>query len=215
MAIDSKIVDGTGKKHHAKVNKFKALKTYSSPPELPAIGTQNDFNFYRSEFTGMNVNGSTTPVNFTLASDPLVDIVVTHIIILIADGSVAHNKFGGIAELANGFNLKVTQEGVDTYFYQNIKTTGQMLIKSGMFFPYGDYSSAYIIPNFIGTSDGVIIRMDVKDFFPGVQGGLRIGRGTKNTIIATVRDNLTSLDDFSVTFFGHTHQDLNDTKDIT
>ena|SRR4030067_1935368 len=216
MSIDTKLIDGSGQKYHAKVNKYKALKVYVSPPELPASGSLNTYNFYKSEFTAMNVNGSVTPVEWILGASvyPSVDIIITHISILIADGSVSHGKFGAIAALTNGFDLRVVQEGVDTYLYQNIKTTGQMLIASGMFSPYGDGASAYIIPNFLGTSDGVIVRMDIKDFFPGIQGGIRLGRSSKNKIVATVKDNLSTLDDFKMTFFGYTQIELPESGDV-
>jgi hypothetical protein len=61
----------------------------------------------------MNVDGGTTPVAFTAAPPTNKNIIVYRLLLVMEDASMSWKKFGGIAALTNGVDIKVTEDGVE------------------------------------------------------------------------------------------------------
>jgi len=61
----------------------------------------------------MNVDGGLTPVNFTAAPPANKNIIVYRLMLVMEDASMSWKKFAGIAALANGLVIKVTEDGVE------------------------------------------------------------------------------------------------------
>ena len=208
MALKVFLTDSdTGKKLRLSDDGALYANVVSAPP--PAAGTSNRTQFLTGNLgstglgfgtTNLNVDGSVTPQSFYVEAATDYDIHIQQINIIIIDGSISHSKFGAITALTNGFDIYATESGNQTYFIQNAKTGGEVIVQSGIGKPFGDAATAFIIPNFSGNSDGMIITIPVFQFVPD---GLRIGRGTSDRLTAVVKDNLTGLDGLQVVVFGY------------
>ena len=204
-------LDGIGKAFRARVSSHNALYTCSIAPDIPDVGEENRYRFYAVSLgssgadagtTNQNVDGSVVPQEFYISSDMRYDIHVMGICIIIADTGVAHNNFGNVSALAIGWDLIFVESGDVTYLIQKAKTGGQVIAKSGLGRPYGDGVTSFELLNWTGTTDAQTIFIPVGEYIPG---GLRIGRGTNDSLVSIVNDNLTGLTEFSVQIFGYRH----------
>jgi hypothetical protein len=152
----------------------------------------------------MNIDG-TTPQTFYISSNLDYDLYITHVVAIIADTAIVHNKFGNVDALTNGWSLYVRESGVKTYLIEEAKTGGQVLAQSGLMSPYGDLTSVNELANWTGTEDAQTITMPVTEFVPG---GIRIGRGTQDRIVSLVQDDLQGLTEFTVRVLGYRHYDI-------
>lgn len=149
--------------------------------------------------TNMNVDGSSTPVTFEISAFTDADIYVTQVVIIIADNTVSANKFGSLAALTNGFNLHVSQDGTNTNIITNAKTEGQVMTQSGMNEAFGSAGSINEIGAYTGNNDARIITIPMDRYIPD---GLKLPANTADRIVATISDNLTGLEEFSVRVLG-------------
>ena len=185
-----------------KVDKHGSIHVSILPNELSASGVTNRYRFYHEQITGMNVNGSVTPVDFSVGAHLLYDIFINTLIIVVGDSAVTHSNFGALSALSVGWDLKVLEYGNTTYLVEKAKTGGQLLVKSGLYESFGTGADVGELVNWTGTQDAQVIKMRLNDIIPG---GFRIGRGTQDKLIATVNDNLTGLDTFTIDLFGYYH----------
>lgn len=152
------------------------------------------------------VNGSVTAQEFFIQASNDFDIRIMAIAILIADasagGGVAHNTFGAVSALTNGWDLSITEAGDETFLVKSAKTGGQVLAQTGFSNPYGDGVTSFELSNYTGNDDAQTIAIPIGRIVPN---GLRLGRGTTDRITATVRDDLTGLTEMYVRVFGYRH----------
>lgn len=212
MAISTQIINGGGNRNKLKVNPDGSINTTQTPnPPVPSTGTVNTFRFLSGVMgsTGMdsgtinlNVDGSATAQEFTVDSDEDFDIHVMQVVFIVADSAVVHSKFGNINALTNGFDLEIVEEGVTTKLINAVKTGGQLIAQTGFTHPFGDGTLSFELSNWTGTEDAQVAVMSLHDFVPG---GIRIGRGSQNKLIARVNDDLTGLTEFTVRVLGYKH----------
>ncbi|OQW92822.1 MAG: hypothetical protein BWK78_00400 [Thiotrichaceae bacterium IS1] len=191
------------------ITEFKAFEEVTGvsmfPPYPPPPGTPNRVRYFQSFLksgsgqANMAVNGSLNPQSFAIDASPNYDIHITQLVMAIACNSAAHNRFGDIATVPNGWNLKLTEDGDVTYLARNVKTTGQAIIELGANRPFGDATTVFQIVNWSGNSDAIII---FTDFAEKVPYGLRIGRGNVDKLESIVSDNFSSLVSFTICVFG-------------
>ena len=114
MSLKNNIVDGTGTGFKAKVNTEHALLVSQVPNDVPVVGTPNRYRYHNEAcsntigVTNQAVDGSITPVEFTIDSNLEYDIHIMKIVVIIADASVVHNSFGAgspVVVLTNGWDL--------------------------------------------------------------------------------------------------------------
>jgi hypothetical protein len=213
--LKTKIEDGKGTGYKAHVTKnHELLVTQSTVPIFPPAGSENPLRYYTalmgtsgadSGTTSMNVNGSVTSQIFYIQADTTADIRVMTILVTIIDGSIAHNKFGAIAALTNGFILKLTESGEDVYLINEAKTGGEMIQQTGITNIFGGNTTANIIQNFSSNYDALFVSIPIFRYIPS---GLRIGLGGIDKITAIVQDDLTGLVDMFVRVIGYRHFDI-------
>lgn len=222
MSIKHRIVDGKGSGNEAAVTDHNALVV------SPVLATASLFSELTMSLKGTSVsgedvtipryynkslsqngagvtidmigNGSVTPLQFWMDSEELSDIVICQMVIVLADTTVATNKFGALAELTVGWDLKVTQNGTDTYIIEKAKTGGEILVQSGMNSPFGNGGDVNEIVSFVGIEDALIMTIPMDRYIPG---GLRLTHGTTDRITAVVNDNHTGLTQFRVRCIGY------------
>lgn len=196
-------------KRKLKIDENGALLASVIVPPPPPPGTSNKQRFYTALLgsggadTGtlsQKVDGSVAPQTFYVGASDEFDIHIIQITVLIIDAGVKLNKFGGIAALATGWDLVLKDAGQDTFVVTKAKTSGDLVLQSGFSNSFGSGASAFIITNWLATSDASVANLDVGSWVPG---GLRIGRGTLDQLTAVVNDDLTGLDDMFVRVFGY------------
>ena len=185
-------------------------------PPLPPIGSVSRQRLY-AQYLGttgeieegldtgnadQGVNGSVTAQEFFIQASNDFDIRIMAITILIADTAVAHNDFGAINALTNGWDLSITEAGEETFLIKSAKTGGQVLAQTGFSNPYGDGVTSFELSNWTVNNDAQTISIPIGRIVPN---GLRLGRGTTDRITATVRDDLTGLTEMYVRVFGYRH----------
>lgn len=126
----------------------------------------------------MNVNGSVTPVPFWLPADATEDLYIDKVILVIEDTAIDFAKFGNLAALTNGFDLKLKQGGVDTLLLDKAKTNYEILRQSGADFDVVNKKDA-------SNNGGIIIRF--------LLDSPRLIAGSSDEIRAVVNDNLSTL----------------------
>jgi len=204
--IQSEIKDGGGTDRSATVTTHNALEVALEIPDVPEIGTKNRLQFntvYLGSEGGdagainMAVDGSVTPQEFYYSSQQDYDVLIDRFIIVLVDGSVAYNKFGAVAALPNGFRLSVIEANQETVIIDDASTTGELVALTGAISEHdilGNYNA--------GNDDAFILNYSING---PLSNGLRIGRGTQDRIVATVKDDLTELVTFNIRAVGARH----------
>lgn len=60
----------------------------------------------------MNIDGSVTPVDFTLSPPSGKKYIISLVMLVMEDGLMTYNTFGGITALINGVRFRVTESGI-------------------------------------------------------------------------------------------------------
>jgi hypothetical protein len=205
------IKDGTGSKREAKVDSRHALEVAVVIPDTPDEGAPNRLRYFSglvgstgtdSGVTSMNVDGSGTPAEFFIGSDPEFDIKITRAIIFIEDSNQSNKTFGFLTELSIGWDLKIEESGEETILIDKAKTNGEVLFQvSPPIFGTND-KALNNIGDTTGTNQGFLVDFDIEKAVPG---GVRLGRGTQDKIVSVINDSLLGLTDFTVRLIGYRH----------
>jgi len=178
---------------------------------VPPVGTLSRYRYYNallgstgadSGTLNMNVDGSGTPQEFYIRAHTDYDLYLKILIIIIADGTVAHNTFGAVAALATGWDLKLTEGRDDTFIINKAKTGGQAIAQGGFAHAYGADATSFKLTKWTANDDATTVVIPLHHIIPG---GARIGRGTMDQLTSVVRDNLEGLTEFTVRALGRRH----------
>lgn len=205
MSSKTCIKDGTGSGFYAHVTEDHALLVteqnrngFQTPDEfLTRYKLFRGFLTNSSGSKDLNVNGSVTPVDFSVSSENGKVLYVVHIRVLLNGtyfemGTQDFRRFGtataGGAALTNGITLKVIQAGIVTnLFAEPIKRTGE-------FFNYSDdYVNLY---NAVGAQED-FLSFDFRFEQPVV-----LPEAVDDKLIMTINDDLTSIVLFQVAVRG-------------
>lgn len=202
MTIKTVIAAGNGTGDTAHVNEYRALRVTNFPAELLPTGTINRKAIHSSVLAGLNVNGSVLPVEFKIEGDPeeKYDLFITRIVITISDTTTSHNKYGAINKLQTGTDFYIVENGEKTLLMSEVKTGGELIVKSGMFSAYGDGTTVNEVTSWAANDNAQVVVMDFNQI---IKGGLRLGRGTFDYFGVMVNDNLTSLSDHFIQVIGY------------
>lgn len=171
-------------------------------PSPPPPGTSNTTIYLRGLLgssglyagaTNQNVDGSITPQVFYVLANPNYDYIIQKIRVVIADDQVNNRRFGNENPLINGWDLKLTENGEESFIIQSGSTFGECILQSG-----GRY---FEVINYSGNSDayGFDILLSAEDKVDG----LRIGSGNSDKLESIINDNLIGLEIFQVFVFGY------------
>lgn len=139
----------------------------------------------------MNINGSVTPMEFTVTSEPG-KILYISIMRFIINGTYFEmntqdfRRFGaatvGGGSLTNGITLVAFQGGVQTSLF------AYPIRQSGDFFDYAD--------DFINLTNAVSAQSDFLSFDMHFLQPVVLPEAVEDRMVLTIRDNLTSVDQF-------------------
>jgi hypothetical protein len=206
MATPVIIKNGYGREGRLRVSEEGAAHVvqHTHPPLTEGILSIPYRDFFRdpSGSNAMDVNGSATPVEFSINAEQERDVYVKNVSLIIADAGSTLNDFGNLPALTNGvlFAWSNQQEG-SVEIHEGIKTNFQF-IRLALGNPsFGDATNAFRAPNVSGTSEAYIPVLDFSTIF-GMPWGFRLRKGTTDKLTFTVRDNLSGLDQFDAIAYG-------------
>jgi hypothetical protein len=133
----------------------------------------------------LTVDGSATPVNFRIESDPDFDIIINQIVLAGSDGSIKLTNFFGLnSPLTNGIVISFQSDDTDGLFRTIRSTTDYLSFSSGDNNVYSEQGSAAAF-SFRTLNPPLIIRKT------GTHGG---DAADDDYIQITIQDNLVGLD---------------------
>jgi len=205
MAGKVHIKDGTGSGYSAQVTEDHALLVteqnrngFQTPDEF--LTRYKLFRGFLEDSGGshdMNVNGSVTPVEFSVSSEPGKVLYIVMIRVLLNGtyfemGTQDFRRFGtatvGGAALTNGITLQAIQSGVITNLF------AEPITRTGDFFNYSDdYVNLY---NAVGAQE------DFLSFDFSFEQAIVLPESVDDRLIMTVNDDLSSIDLFQVAVRG-------------
>lgn len=168
--------------------------------EFPFVDNFKDSNGSSS----LAVNGSSTNVVFSISAVSDYDIYISEIQIIIADtGTLALNKFGDLSALTNGVRClwNVNPEG-SVVLSDNMKMVRDFIQFGNATIGFGDGVNAFLADvSGGGTEKAYLPAVDFTKKF-GMRDGLKLTRGSSDSITFIVRDDLTGLTAFNITANG-------------
>jgi hypothetical protein len=142
------------------------------------------------------------PVIYSVNADPVMDIYIKTISVVIADASATLQKFGNVAALTNGCRiLWQTSDLGEAVLRDDVKTNWDFVKWCRGNPSFGDGAGAFRASNVSGTSEGYLFVMDTVSVF-GVSYGLRLRAGTNDKMCIIVRDDTTGVDEFTAEVTG-------------
>ena len=209
MSIDVKLICG-GNATAASITDENALYVQDQgiPPPNPKGRAQIFRQFMTNDGTSsgsndMQVDGSTTAVEFWVQADSTNDLYISSLSFVISDASATLNKFGNITALTNGCDLEYFTDGGTTTIANALKTNFDFVRLCLGNPSFGDSAGAFRASNVEGTSEGYLPVLDLKNVF-GIPWGIRLRPGSSDKIILRVNDNTTGVDAFNCITYGFT-----------
>lgn len=155
--------------------------------------------------TDMRVDGSVNEQIFTIKpkeGEQIRDRYIASINFVIADAGATLDKFGNIAALSNGMELRwVTDEFGTVVIADNLISNWEFVRLCGGKPAFGATTGAFRASNVAGSSEGYLIQIDFDEIF-GIQWGFRLRHGTNDRIELVVKDNITGVDQFDAICYG-------------
>lgn len=205
MTIRMKIDDGEGTGRAAAVTENNALRVQAvpetsvgvPPDDLANLRLYRDF-LKNGSSPNANVNGSVTPVEFSISSQLGKNIWITSVKFIFEDVSLEMNtqdfrRFGtatgGNTPLTNGLLFRTVQGG------ETIEIFAEPIVYMGDFFTYAD--------SYLNLLNSVASQTDFLTFNFEFEKPVVLPQGGNDSIRLVVRDNLTSIDKFQVIVRGY------------
>lgn len=211
MSVTSEILDGQGRGNRLKVNgEGEAhVVVHPHPPKdetLEPLPFRQYFTL-TGESSGDNdmaVDGSSTNQVFSISATEDTNIYIKYISVVIGDGgTVALNKFGSLSELTNGVSWSWFNQKEGSYeLHEGIKTNLEFIRIGANTKGIGTGTDAFLADvSGGGTEKSYLPNIDTSQTF-GLTWGIRLTKGTTDSINFTVKDNLTDLTTFNIVGYG-------------
>ena len=180
---------------------MQVVTQFTCPPLLPQ--KNKFFRQYLKTAAGsydMQVDGSTTNVDFFISASDVNDRYITTVSFEIADVGAKLNEFGAIAALTNGCVFEYHRSGEVVVIHEALKTNWDFVRLSLGTPAFGRTTASFIASNVSGNSEGVIPVVDFARLMPPY--GIKLDRGTLQRLTLRVRDNTTGVDSFNAIAYG-------------
>ncbi|NBT49980.1 MAG: hypothetical protein EBT12_00230 [Marivivens sp.] len=205
MALDVRIVDGAGGRGKGALDLGGGLTVTMNP--YPAHSDVDITKIYRENLKNsagsedMRVDGSTTPVEFSVSADPEVDIFITTVSFLISDAGATLKDFGALAELTNGCDFYYSNSQGEVNIATGLKTNFSLIRLCSGLPSFGDGANAFRGANVTGTAEAFFPIFSFQTF--GLPFGVRLAAGSVQKIGFRVNDDLsTGLEAFDAICYG-------------
>jgi len=200
------LTDGIGNGFLAKVDDRQALRV--SPSIAPPLEVQQVIPFRQfltddglsTGSNDMQVDGSTTSVEFWVPASTTADRYITQLSFLIADAGAGMDTFGNITALTNGCNLFFDRATGVITIHDTLKSNLDFVRLCLGQPAFGTAADSFRIKKAIGTSEGYIPVLDLARLVPPF--GIKLDLGTKQRFVLEVRDDTRGVDAFDAIAYG-------------
>ncbi len=207
--IGFKIFDGFGRKNSWRINGEGEGSVVIHPhPPKDEVKTAIPFRQFFTDdgsatgTTNMRVDGSTNNVDFFIQAIATRDIYIKTISVLIADVNATLDKFGTLTALTNGVEFKWVSAELGTVTIAAALKTNFAFVRLALGDPaFGTGANAFQAANIAGNSEGYLPVIDLAKVF-GPPWGLRLKKGTLDSLRFTIKDNVTTIDGFDIIGYG-------------
>ncbi len=208
MTVPVNIFDPTTDNHwHINGEGEGSVVVHTHPPVDETVSALPFRQFFTDDGTAtgssdMLVDGSVINVDFSITAQPTVDIYIKTLSVIVADAGARLNLFGAIAELTNGVLFTHNTNESGTLVLHEGITTNLKFVRLGLNNPpIGSGTSAFRADLTGGGADAYMPVIDFKQLF-GMPWGLRLRKGSNDTVKFTIRDNVSTIDQFDVVGYG-------------
>lgn len=205
MSIVTQIVGTDRSTGPAEVQDGALVVTSRSLPEQNPPFLQAPFS---TEFTNsagssdMRVNGSTTPVQFTIPAEQTFNVYISSIAFIIADQNATLDKFGALAALTNGCTLSYfSGETGEVTIKDELKSNFDFVLLCQGDPAFAGSGGAFRANNVQGNSEGYLPTLKFDSIF-GLPSGLLLRGNSVDKLIITINDNVTGVDRFQAFAYG-------------
>lgn len=203
MSIVSQILGITG--NLLKINKDGSIQAVvNTHPPLEEATTLIPFrNYFKNNGSiEMDVDGSVTPVDFTIEALQDRTITIKSLFITIVDAGATLSSFGNIGSLTNGLDFEWNTQDFGVVTIANEIQSNFDLISLGGGQPaFGDSGNAFKAQNVVGNEEAYISFVDFEKIF-GFQYGIPLRKGTKDKLVFRVNDNISQVTQFRIIAYG-------------
>ena len=153
--------------------------------------------------TDMRVAGTlAVPITFSIVASTLADRYITAVSFFIADDNPTLAQFGAITALTNGCLFSYETKAFSTQIVPTLKSNFDF-VRSALIFPAfssGSSNDAFKSGTVLGTAEAYTPVIKFSDWLPPF--GLKLSRGSLDSISFLVRDNTTAIDGFDAIAYG-------------
>lgn len=209
MSINVEIQDGRGTNSKVKVSDEGVLNVVEHPhpplnESIYPLPFRARFVQDGTSISNMNVNGSSTPIEYCVCASNDYDLYIKTTFVEIEDsGTPTLNKFGALTALTNGVEfIYYKQDFGDYQLHDGIKTNKEFIRLGIDTHGIGTGTEAYLADvSGGGTSKSYLPIIDWGEMC-GMRYGIRLAKGSKDKLIFRIKDNLTGLVTFDAIAYG-------------
>ena len=166
-----------------------------------ALGNKPLFKKEYSEYlqngsnSSMDVNGSTTPVIFSISSSATATIVIERFVIYMEDGATIYKALMNIENIPDGegFNISKTINNNQTQILKYINNSRELHLKTGVLFTAND--------DFMRVNNRT--SMDHATFYFDPHSPIILKKGSNDVISSEINTNLNGLDSMFINCIGY------------
>lgn len=205
LKVKRVIEDAQGTGVGAKVSDLGALKVNNQNfPDRNDPNNAIPITGYLTDVNGSidaRVNGSVTPIDFSVKAQENSDIYLNALSFKLADANAQLNEWGKIGVLAVGFDLIYsTQELGERVLATGIQTSFDLIRLCQADPAFSQGVESFRASNVVLGSEGYLPNLKFESF--GLPFGIRLKRGTFDKLIFRVNDNVTGVDAFDIFYYG-------------
>jgi hypothetical protein len=205
MTIKVHLTDSKGNSKGVRISEEGALQVvaHPHPPSVESLSSIPYREYFKNGASSdMRVNGSTTNVEFSINADQKKDLYIKTISVVISDSGATLSKFGNISALSEGVEIKWQTSELGTTIIADALKTNFDFVRMGLGEPaFGDGTTAFRGNNVSGSSEAYIPVIDFQKLF-GISYGLRLRKGSTDKLVFTIKDNVSTIDQFDAIAYG-------------
>ena len=196
--ITSRIIGDNGKQLKVNGEGEISVNVHTHPPTDEVVESLPFRTYFENAGSNdMIVNGSSTPVEFSVNSDADFDYYIKSLSVKLADATAQFNEFGALTALSNGVDFEwVSQRVGPITIHDGIKDNIEWFRLSNT-----PITVNSIIDLSGGGADAIVIQIDLAQLF-GNPWGVRLEKDTTDKLLFRVNDNLAGLDEFNIIAYG-------------
>ena len=174
----------------------------------PPLVQQTTLLPFREYFTNngsidMDVDGSVTPVNFSINANANRQVSIKSMFVSIVDAGASLSEFGNLSALTNGVEfIWESQDFGEIVIANELKSNFDFVAFSGGSPAFGNSSTAFVAPNVIGNEEAIISFIDFQKLF-GFEFGIPLRKGTKDRLLFRINDNISGVTSFKAIGYGN------------